>query len=436
MFQKCVKISNASQLGLTSLQDLDACFALKELRNIKRGLFDRELTMLKELRKLSHAHIVTHLATWTRDEKYYILFPYAQCDLREYMNQNTFAKRDAFWLLDQFRGMAEAVKRIHHDLPDKETTTSNLTVKTSAPGERRTAWHHDIKPENILFFKNNTSNHGMFRLSDWGSAKVNPYRTRSINTTSPIGTLTYEPPERTKEGKTSRPYDIWSLGCVFLELLVWAVSGSRFVTIFGDQRDGKRKTNTRTNNVMDDGFWQESENEFKLRPSVITQLQDLDEKLGNPGALPFKEVVGHIRHMLETEACKRIKAGKLCDLLEETIRTKKSEVESPSDGSKPGTQLSPIPTDQQSPNTTAQEISPTGQTSSPKFAEHINPSPSDMSPRASRHSRNSSASEFMASHATHSRQSSNASNHSTLSVRERKDSHSSASSSRANEGST
>ena len=165
-----------------------------------------------------------------------MLFPYAQCDLREYMLQNKFDQKDAFWLLDQFHGMAEAVKRVH-DLSSVKDPTSSLNVTTSAAGERRTAWHHDIKPENILFFKDNSSYRGMFRLSDWGSAKVNPYRTRSYNTKSPIGTLTYEPPEFTSKGQTSRPYDLWSLGCVFLELLVWAVFGSGFVDTFSDQRE-------------------------------------------------------------------------------------------------------------------------------------------------------------------------------------------------------
>ena len=377
--------------------------------------------MLRELRKLAHAHIVTHLATWTQDGKHYIILPYAQCDLREYMEHNTFAQKDALWLLDQFCGMAEAVRRIHN-LSDKEQPSSNLAVMPSAPGERTTAWHHDIKPENILFFKDTCSSYGIFRLADWGSAKVNPYRTGSYNTTSPIGTLTYEPPEHTSKGTTSRPHDIWSLGCVLLELLVWAVFGWKHVQTFSDKRDGKRDANSGTNNSTDDTFWQISGNECKLRQSVVTQLQNLDEELGKPGALPFKEVVGYIRRMLEIEAQKRIKAHELCPLLSKIIDQVKSATHSS------------IHTTQQYQDNMAHESSPTGRNSYPAYAELFNLSPSDMSPRASRHSRNSSASELMTSRATHSRQSSNASNRSTLSLRDRKGSYSSASSPRATEG--
>ena len=383
--------------------------------------------MLKEIRKYAHAHIVTHLAAWTRDERYYILFPLAQCNLREYMAQNKFAKNNVFWLLDQFRGMAEAVKRIH-DLSYTEAQTTSLMVNTSAPGERRTAWHHDIKPENILYFHDSYSNCGMFRISDWGCGKVNTYRTRSYNTKSPIGTITYEPPEYTYQGKTSRPYDVWSLGCVFLEILVWAVFGSKAVESFSDQRCDRRNANSGTSSMIDDAFWYKNGRDFVLRPAVVTQLQDLDEALMQPDAPPFKEVVGYIKRMLEPEAHKRIKALELCDLFSRTTLTKAVEVESRRDESDDVTRFSLIPTDDNPSEAFFHELSPPG---GPAYADRIDLSPSDISPRASRHSRNSSASDLMPAQATRSRQSSNASNRSYLSIREMKDSHSSANAPRA-----
>ena len=416
---------------------MDACFALKEFRDKPKVStnFDRELAILKELRKYSHAHIVTHLATWTQDERYYMLFPYAQCNLREYMKQNKFNPKDALWLLDQFHGMAGAVKRIH-DLSSVEAPNSNLNVMTSAAAERRTAWHHDLKPENILFFRDASSGRGMFRISDWGSGKVNTYRNRSYHTDSPIGTLTYEPPEYTYDGKTSRPYDIWSLGCVFLELLIWAVFGSTIVETFSDQRDDKRNAGSGTGSMKDDAFWQRVGYEYVLRDIVVTQLEHLDEALVRPSAPPFKEVVEYIRRMLKIKTHERIKALELCDLLDRTSFTKTIEVESPGDESGSATRLSLIPTDHQSPDAMALGTSASSRNSAPAYAEHLALSPSDMSPHASRHSRNSSASELIPSHASRSRQSSNASNHSNLSVRERRDSHSSANSPKATKGGT
>ncbi len=357
--------------------------------------------MLKQLRKYSHPHIVTHLATWTRDERYYMLFPYAQCNLREYMGkpEYKFAEKDAFWLLDQFRGMAGAVKRIH-DLSYVDTSTSSLGIMSFATGERKTAWHHDIKPENILFFKDNSSSRRMFRISDWGSAKVNTYRTRSYRTQHPIGTLTYEPPEYTYEGETSRPYDLWSLGCVFLELLTWAVFGSTNLVTFSDQRDDKRNADSGADSMKDDAFWQKKGNKYVLRETVVAQLRRLDTALIQPGALPFKEVVGYVRRMLETETHKRIKALELCDLLDRICLAKTIEKESHKDESKPATRLSLIPTGHQSPEAMAHGISPSGRSSDPAYAEHLDLSPLSMSSLASRHSRNSSGSELLPSNAS------------------------------------
>ncbi len=255
-----------------------------------------------------------------------MLFPYAQCNLREYMEKNRFNKKDALWLLDQFHGMAGAVKRIH-DLSEVETPISKSTLSTPTAGERRTAYHHDLKPENILFFSDGSSSRGTFRISYWGSGKVNTYRHSSYHTKSPIGTLTYEPPEYTYDGKTSRPYDIWSLGCVFLELLIWAVLGSPTVETFSEQRDDKRNANSGTDSMKDDAFWQKAGNEYVLRDIVVAQLGRLDEALVEPNAPPFKEVVGYIRRMLKIKTNERIKALDLFDLLGRTSITKTIEVQ-------------------------------------------------------------------------------------------------------------
>lgn len=220
-------------MSLKHEQDKDAYLALKEFRHRpNRGTsdFEKESKILNELRKYRHDHIVTHLATWTQDEMYCMLFPYAQCNLSEWMQQND-PQMDStghlLWLLEQFKGLGSALKQIH-DLSVDDSVSKPLLQPPSPTAQRdhKSGWHHDLKPENILFFYESNPPRGSFRIADWGSGKVNTYRSGSIGTETPTGTLTYEPPEIMLEGKTSRPYDVWSLGCVFLELLVWALSGS------------------------------------------------------------------------------------------------------------------------------------------------------------------------------------------------------------------
>ena len=334
------------------------------------------------------------------------------------MEQTKFDKRDALWLLAQFHGLAGAVKRIH-DLSGEKVPTSNLGLTTPTPEVRKTAWHHDLKPENILFFKDSSSGRGVLRIADWGSGKVNIYRTHSYHTHSPITTLTYESPDFSRHGETSRPHDLWSLGCVFLEVLIWAVFGSTVVENFSIQRNNKRDA-SETDSMKDDAFWQKIADKYVLRDTVVAQLQCLDEALSEPGAPPFKGSLKCVRLMLETENETRIKASDLSKLLDQIYKAELKNISK--------TQPSLVQTDNYSPDRTAREHSPgSGRDVDPTFAEYFNLSPSDMSPHTTRsqHSRNSSASELIPSNATRSRQSSNASTHSNLSLRNRSGSHSS-----------
>ena len=347
-------------------------FALKEFKDRPQregNDFKKELRILDELRKFSHEYIVTHLATWTQERRYYMLFPYAQCNLREYMRWKPFdapSKANIMWFLKQLRGLAEALKDIH-DLSGgfNQRTGPQLPVPSSPSSEfRKSAWHHDLKPENILHYKVPDSDKGKFQIADFGSGKVHTYRSGSVNTQSPNGTLTYEPPEAKKVGKTSRPYDMWSLGCVFLELLGWAVWGSGSVESFAGDRIARRFPDSQTDKIEDDCFWQMAENgTITLRIAVTNWMQGLGAATSQPGHQHFKEVVALILHMLNPDQVTRIKALDLWDTLNRIYRQKDvdlmniaddmlppSNVEEEPSSSLP--RLSVNPPDRRSPGTT------------------------------------------------------------------------------------
>ena len=78
--------------------------------------------------------------------------------------------------------------------------------------------HFDIKPRNILLF--HESGLWNWKLSDFGLSKLRSSDMKG--TTQEIGTDEYQPPEyHTSSAGTSYgpSFDVWSLGCVFLELL-------------------------------------------------------------------------------------------------------------------------------------------------------------------------------------------------------------------------
>ena len=276
--------------------------------------------MLNQLRRYSHAYIVTHLATWTQDRKYWMLFPFAECNLREFMAQEDYAASRKLWLLQQFCGLASAVKFIQNmydvSVPDNpDLRQQNLQPPSPAvSGMQKSGWHHDIKLDNILYFFDTDPRRETLRISDWGAGKVHTYRSASINTKSPNGTPTYEAPEYQEEGARSRPYDVWSLGCVFLELLVWVASGGHGVQKFADRRAGG-KTDPRHLHT-DDAFYKRVESgRFALRKGVIDQIQDLKEPFSTKELDPFRSVLEVVERMLIINKDDRIRANIVSDAL-------------------------------------------------------------------------------------------------------------------------
>ena len=134
---------------------------------------------------------------------------------------------------------------------------------------------------------------------------------------TPKGTPTYEPPEAHGNGARSRPYDIWSLGCVFLELLVWAHFGYQEVKKFREGRSGRRAPNSTKLVLEDDAFWQMRNNgDPYLRPVVDNMLKHLREKVRQQEAQPFQGVLKLVEKMLRLQPTDRIIAILVLDPLE------------------------------------------------------------------------------------------------------------------------
>jgi len=156
---------------------------------------------------------------------------------------------------------------------------SSENLLTTAP-VRKSGWHHDLKPENILYFKNRDVPNGEFHIADFGFGKVHMYQSVSVDTRIAHGTTTYEPPDVFTEGATSRPYDIWSLGCVFLELMIWAFYGSQFVMKFTNERRQSRFPDDKTHIELDDGFWlMDDDGALNLRQPVDDWIDKLYDEL-------------------------------------------------------------------------------------------------------------------------------------------------------------
>ena len=85
--------------------------------------------------------------------------------------------------------------------------------------------HRDIKPSNIMLNKA-----GAVRITDFGIAQIKSEQTTSKGI---IGSPSYMSPEQVKEGPVEDKSDIFSLGCVFYELLTGekAFTGDNYFSI-------------------------------------------------------------------------------------------------------------------------------------------------------------------------------------------------------------
>jgi len=129
-------------------------------------------------------------------------------------------------IMAQLRGMADALQKLH-----------------GYNGQYHYR-HGDIKPENILSFPNkNKQGIGTFKISDLGSATHHSVATRLRERTGgkAFATIVYQPPESITNNlsSSSRLYDIWSMGCVTLEFMVWLLYGYDELKEFNANIKGK-----------------------------------------------------------------------------------------------------------------------------------------------------------------------------------------------------
>ncbi|KAK9773191.1 putative Negative regulator of the PHO system [Seiridium cardinale] len=193
-----------------------------------RQEFRNEVEVLDRFSNNAHPHLISLLAAFQRGRDCYLLFHWAESDLLQFWKSNTprpaLEEQNVAWLLDQFHGIAEGLYFIH----EYKLTNSSAT-KTTNSGALY-GRHGDIKPQNLLLFKDRDKSihQATIKITDFGLARFNSENSRSgIRKSNVPGiTPTYRPPEMDLEdGRISRSFDIWSLGCVLLEFITWHFGG-------------------------------------------------------------------------------------------------------------------------------------------------------------------------------------------------------------------
>lgn len=184
------------------------------------------------------------------------------------------------WVARQCHGLTLAICKLH-DLHESELTK----VLSEEPSElsKSTAYgiHGDIKPRNLLWFKEwrgfSSQHHelGVLQVADFGISSMHHTDTRSA-VDMRGGTKTYRPPEvETELGLGSRSFDIWSLGCVFLEFLCWLVKGNKenHLAAFSEARKLNKENRGLEGVIIQDTFYHivksSTSTRFEVNPEVV-----------------------------------------------------------------------------------------------------------------------------------------------------------------------
>ena len=210
--------------------------------------------------------------------------------------------------------------------------------------------HGDIKPENILRVRKRSVvlpeiDVGVLKIADLGLAKHHNVGTEFRPQTSMrYTTYRYEPPEARPGVSTSlgrsRRQDIWSIGCVTLEFIIWLLYGTDALNEFNDNIVGEMKesspyfeitvrgnektakVHTAVNDTMEALSWDQ---ECKVRENTaIKDLLSIVKKrllvvnLG-PATVNDREAAASSPDGSETQVGFRASAQDLCLALDEII---------------------------------------------------------------------------------------------------------------------
>ncbi|KAF4314617.1 hypothetical protein GTA08_BOTSDO00080 [Botryosphaeria dothidea] len=243
--------------------------AIKKLKDNIEKEFEKEHTILKILGNKPHDHLVKLLASYKHQGHYHLIFPRANSNLRTYWESHSnpsFDRETILWTLWQMKGIASGLNTVHNfkvTIPlsvdgNFKLTQDNQKLGVKA-GEEWYGRHGDIKPENILWFErtlHSRDGRGALQIADFGLGRFHGRESRTRAAGYHIfSSPTYEPPECHVHLKVSRAYDLWSLGCLFLEFLTWLLDGSDAIDDFAKSRSEDSFILNQEGKIKDDYFW-------------------------------------------------------------------------------------------------------------------------------------------------------------------------------------
>lgn len=242
------------------------------------------------------------ITTYKHGNTFNIIFPLARTDLNHYLREDCHGSNslregpiESCQIWKQALGITKALGSISK-IENKGSKLPDVNSKSWLIG-----FHFDLKPANIL-----VDDDGTWLITDFGLAQFAPGNGTTSRVINQGGTDAYAPPEYLNvNGKFSRRYDVWSLGCVLLEVVAFAVGGLKGL----QGLDNARRTSTK--HRTDDRFFTSSpdNSRYIVKPSIIQFKEHLlrsDRASPDSSKTFLHSLLDLIEKMLEPSAERRI----------------------------------------------------------------------------------------------------------------------------------
>ena len=278
----------------------------------RKNDFAKENEILRQIRGLQHRHIIRHLTSIDKGKTGYIIFPWAAGgnlqDFWEASKEGPSPKRVS-WSIQQMLGLTTALHMLHEQFKCR---------------------HGDLKPGNILCVQEGGET--VLKIADFGISRIHHAQTtyRKTATTSVFLTPSYQGPEvefekvdKTDQVPRSRKYDIWSLGCIFLEFTIWLLHGLKAIEGFASAR-GNGKSSTNSSSPLYE-VTDKAAKAARVHQLVSWTIERLEENPQCKGETALAALLNLIKNqMLQPEVDKRPSAADVCKQLDNIVKEAKN----------------------------------------------------------------------------------------------------------------
>ncbi|ORY06763.1 hypothetical protein BCR34DRAFT_590512 [Clohesyomyces aquaticus] len=283
-----------------------------------------EKANLERSQSFNDKHIVKLIKAYSLGGVMNLIFPLAKTNLDELLRDskwnyatNVQLEDDEAW--KQLLGISRALSKI-----------AGVPSKVSSPSSHRDSgaakwfgFHFDLKPANILI-----EDDGTWLITDFGQATFTYSTSATPRVAHGGGTDAYAPPEIDNlEEQFRRRYDVWSLGCIFLEVttfLILGYDGLKGCVDFEGLDQARREKDGWSRGPPDARFFYRTEKggQYRVKQAILNFMEGLKKQVEIRGQQTQKfieEILELIRQMLQVDPEDRLDIGEVIRILDDII---------------------------------------------------------------------------------------------------------------------